>query len=183
MCYTNTKKDLLFSLFMNFSQPLFKNTALVLGIFLLGVALGFGAGTGFSKPQSKIAATPPNTLPTQKIPSAQSSSTPQQEGSRQDRGLFGVVIKKDKTLLTVQEILNTNVMGSTIYLVRVDASTIYSHQKPAEGGKFTVEKGSLDAIKQNVFVYFSTKNTLVSTPGIQATQIIYSEQSPFRKAQ
>lgn len=103
--------------------------------------------------------------------------TPVAPQSQQD--FFGVVAERDGGRLLVQQIFGTKSFGATLFRVDLDSTAQYFHQKPGENGAFAREAGKVDDIKKGMYVYISSKDSLINPRQIRPVQLIYSEKSPF----
>lgn len=122
------------------------------------------------------------------------SSVPQSDGvpEQEEFGFYGTVLSKEKDVVMVQELLpplplekSEEKPGSAkTFVVRVSEGTEYTYQKPREKDNvtaplFTPEPGSLDQIKDTMFVFVSSGDDPEKMETVQAQHVLYSELSPF----
>jgi len=153
--------------------------ALIIGL-IVGLLIGFYLPRKQSTtlPQQQVT----QNAPVQNAPAVQPATPP----VAQEQGFYGNVVKNAKGTLTVQEMLSGKEKGTHIYSVSTNAQTLFTYQKPtgskdATQAAFTPVKGSVSDIKSDWFVFISTKDDIASTKNVTATQITYSEKSPFKQ--
>lgn len=121
-------------------------------------------------------------------------TTPQSNGvpEQEEFGFYGTVLSKEKDVVVVQELLpplpleksEEKPKATKTFVVRVRDGTEYTYQKPREKDNvtaplFTPEPGSLDQMKESMFVFVSSGDDPEKTETVQAQHILYSELSPF----
>lgn len=124
------------------------------------------------------------------LPSAipQNDAVPEQE----EFGFYGTVLSREKDVVVVQELLpplpleKSGEKPGTVktFVVRVSEGTEYTYQKPREKDNVTAplfapEPGSLDQMKEKMFVFVSSGDDPEKTETVQAQHVLYSELSPF----
>lgn len=174
---------------------LYGGVVCLVGTIALGLLLGFiilppviakfqSSQYSYAAPltgNDPAALTLPSTVP-------QSDGVPEQE----EFGFYGTILSKEKDVVMVQELLPTLPLEKSekkpeptkTFVVRVSEGTEYTYQKPR--GKdnltaplFTPEPGSLDQMKESMFVFVSSGDDPEKTETVQAQHVLYSELSPF----
>ncbi|MEK7123161.1 MAG: hypothetical protein AAB855_04900, partial [Patescibacteria group bacterium] len=128
-----------------------------------------------------------NTTPPQ-LPTAPQETEQQQE----QYGFYGTLLSKEENVLTVQELLPPLPLeegadlspSAKTFVVRVDAQTEYTHQKPREESDLTAPlfspvQGSLDAISNSAYLFVNTREDPAVNDTVSAAHVVYSELSPF----
>lgn len=97
---------------------------------------------------------------------------------------YGYVVDKLDDVLLIQQILLTGEYGATLFRIDVDKNTNYEYvssediKKGEERVRSQGRKGSFLEIKPKMYVFFATRDPLLTTPAIYAQTISYSEASP-----
>ncbi len=141
--------------------------------FILGLIIGITVGYVIPKKSVQLNAN----QPTQQQATTPSTSIPLPA----PQGFYGTVISNTNNILSIQEILPTKQLGYRIFKVRGGNTTIYTYQKPTEDQKapFIASTGKFENIKKDMFVFGLTSDNPATIGIITATNITYSEKSPF----
>lgn len=97
---------------------------------------------------------------------------------------YGYVVDKLDDVLLIQQILLTGEYGATLFRIDVDKNTNYEYvsSEDIKKGEGRVRpqgrNGSFLEIKPKMYVFFATRDPLLTTPAIYAQTISYSEASP-----
>lgn len=165
------------------------------GTITLGLLLGFvilpPIVAKFQSSQYSYAAPLSGNNPaTPTLPStvAQNDSIPEQE----EFGFYGTILSKEKDVVIVQELLpplplergEEKPRQAKAFVVRVSADTEYTYQNPREKDNLTAplfapEPGSLDQMKEGMFVFVSSGDDPEKIETVSAQHMLYSELSPF----
>ena len=180
-----------------------KNNTIMIVVAILVVGLAVGAGLGYkfmskgtgkstvsnapvaSTTQAPVAGQQPTTPP----PSGQSTTTPPPPPPPPSVGFYGKVVKRDGSVVTIQQLLPPTAPGGKLtegklYTVTAGDKIPFIHQKKATVVKpgtppFTPEPGTVNGLNKGLFVYIETTEDIASKTSVSATQIMYSEESPF----
>lgn len=174
---------------------LYGGVVCLVGTIALGLLLGFVILPPFvakfqSSQYSYAAPLTGNDPATLTLPSTvqQNDGVPEQE----EFGFYGTILSKEKDVVMVQELLPPLPLEKSeekpgpakTFVVRVSEGTEYTYQKPREKDNvtaplFTPEPGSLDQMKEKMFVFVSSGDDPEKMETVQAQHILFSELSPF----
>lgn len=171
-------------------------TICLIGTVSLGLLLGFVVipplAASYEQSQISYAATPALS------PDSSSLKLPQTEGLSNaaaqsvEYGFYGTLLSKEENVLMVQELLpplpleEQSTATEKAFVVRVSEQTAYTHQRQRAANNstaplFSPESGLLENIKEQMYVFVSTRDNPENTDTVEAAHIIYSEDSPFAK--
>lgn len=110
----------------------------------------------------------------------------------QEYGFYGILLAREESVLTVQELLPPLPLEGEeeltptekTFLVRITPQTTYTHQKPRAQDDltsplFSPVEGSLEELAPRVYVFVNTPDDPTTSDMITASHVLYSELSPF----